>query len=52
MFEYSSGGGSHVVFYPTLAMLHARLELTQMLHVAGVAIWEIGQATPAFFDLL
>jgi chitinase domain-containing protein 1 len=49
-FTYSSGGSSHVVYFPTLKFISERLNSAERLTI-GVAIWEIGQGLDYFFDL-
>ncbi len=50
-FLYDGEDAKHVVFYPTLTSISARLNTANNVG-AGISIWEIGQGLEYFFDLL
>ncbi|ENN71137.1 hypothetical protein HUJ04_007583 [Dendroctonus ponderosae] len=51
-FEYRDDNEvTHIVYYPTLFSIFARLDLAFNLKV-GLSIWEIGQGLDYFYDLL
>ena len=50
-FSYTSSSGTrHVVWYQDEETLIQRLRLAQKLHLRGVAIWALGQETPAVWS--
>eukprot|EP00752_Nemacystus_decipiens_P006333 g5709.t1 len=53
--SYRGRGGNaiddHLATFPTLAFIQERVDLAQQLGV-GLALWELGQGMPYFFDLI
>ena len=52
-FTYTtSGGTTHVVWYQDSQMVKWRLQLAQKLHLHGIAIWALGEETPAVWQVI
>lgn len=52
-FTYTgSGGTTHVVWYQDAQMVKYRLQLAERLHLHGIAIWALGQETPAVWTAI
>ncbi len=49
-FTYTAGGHAHVVWFQDQQTLQQRLQLASSLGIRGVAIWALGEETPAVWQ--
>ncbi|MDA8193173.1 MAG: glycosyl hydrolase family 18 protein [Thermaerobacter sp.] len=50
MFTYQNGGIPHIVYFMGNRSAQARLGLARQKHLAGVALWRLGDEDPAFWQ--
>lgn len=51
-FTYTTGGVSHVVWYMGDRSAKARVDLAESYHLAGVALWQLGDEDPRFWETM